>query len=250
LNRSTAGFLAFAWGLGTDTLVPGDYDNDNKTDTAVYRPVADSSQPDFFILRSNGFVVSGLSWGLPGDVAVVADYDNDGRTDAAVFRPSNNTWYAHKSSDAGVIIVNHGQAGDVPVAGNFGGDAAADFTVYRAGTWMSQFAGGGSLNTPLGQAGDILVPADYSGDNVDDVAVFRPSTGVWHVRNSTGGAITTTLWGISTDVPVPGDYDGDGKDDFAIYRNGQWWILASTAGISTQPFGAATDKPIERQDIP
>jgi hypothetical protein len=254
LNRSTLGFVALAWGLGTDTLVPGDYDNDNKTDVAIYRPVADGSQPDFYILNSNGFVVSGLSWGLPGDIAVVADYDNDGRTDAAVYRPSNATWYAHRSSDAGVIIATTGIVGatQVPVAGNFGGSPAADFTFINTGNsrLYINIQGGGTTEVGWGISGDIFTPADYTGDNVDDFASFRPSTGQWMIRDSVTGMVSNFAWGQNGDIPVPGDYDGDGKDDLAIVRNGQWWILGSTAGISTQPFGFGTDKPIERSYIP
>src|SRR6185295_2380427 len=34
VNRSTAGFFAVKWGLGTDQIIPGDYDGDGKADTA------------------------------------------------------------------------------------------------------------------------------------------------------------------------------------------------------------------------
>ena len=249
LNRSSAGFQVIKWGISTDTLVPGDYDNDNKTDTAIFRADANPANPDFYILNSNGFTVSGVSWGTTGDTPVVADYDNDGKSDVAVFRSSDNTWYILRSG-GGITVTPFGIAGDVPVAGNFGGTAAADLTVYRAGTWMSQFTGGGSLNFALGAAGDILAPADFSGDNVDDFAVFRPSTGAWHVRNSTGGAVTITPWGSSGDVPAPGDYDGDGSDDLAIYRNGVWWVNRSSAGVLIQGFGISTDTAIPRRYLP
>jgi hypothetical protein len=97
LNQSTAGFGVIKWGVAGDTLVPGDYDGDNKTDTAVFRPNADSSQPDYFILRSNGFTVAGVSWGISGDIPVIGDYDADSKTDVTVYRPSSNTFFTLKS---------------------------------------------------------------------------------------------------------------------------------------------------------
>ncbi len=249
LNRSTSGFAVINWGLSSDVLTPGDYDGDGKADTAVFRANADSAQPDFYILNSNGFTLSGASWGIPGDIPVIADYDGDGKSDIAVFRPSNNTWYILKSG-GGTTVTVHGLAGDVPVAGDFDGDGKADLTVYRSGNWFSQLSGGGTSTIPLGSAGDILVPADYDGDNKDDIAVFRPSTGEWFVRNSSTGMVTITTWGTAGDVPVPGDYDGDGKDDYAIYRNGQWWLYRSTSGAATFTFGLGSDKAIPRAYIP
>jgi hypothetical protein len=250
LNQSTAGFGVLNWGISTDTLVPGDYDGDNKTDTAVFRATADPSQPDYYILNSNGFVVSGVSWGLAGDIPVVADYDNDGRTDIGVFRPSNNTFYI-LNSGGGTNIRAYGIAGDIPVAGDFIGDSSADIAIFRPSTntyWI--FNGSGDTVIPFGAAGDILVPADYDGDNKDDIAVFRPTTGQWIYRPSSGGATVFVAWGAAGDIPVPGDYDGDGTDDPAVYRNGTWWVNRSTAGVLVQNFGLTTDKAIPRHYLP
>ncbi len=249
LQRSTAGFQVLNWGLAADVLTPGDYDGDNKTDTAIFRATADPAQPDFYILNSNGFTVSGASWGIAGDIPVVRDYDGDGKADVAVFRPSNSTWYIIKSG-GGTVIEVYGQAGDVPVAGDYDGDGKGDLAVYRSGTWLSQLSGGGTSSVALGSAGDVLVPADYDGDNKDDVAVFRPSTGQWFVVKSTDSMTVITNWGASGDVPVPGDYDGDGKDDYAVYRNGQWWLKQSTSGVAVSNFGLATDKAIPRSYVP
>ncbi len=250
LMRSTAGFQVLNWGLAADVLTPGDFDGDGKADTAVFRANADSAQPDFYILNSNGFTVSGASWGVAGDIPVVRDYDGDGKADIAIFRPSNSTWYVINSSGSPAnTITVYGQAGDVPVAGDFDGDGKGDLTVYRAGTWLSQLSGGGSSSVALGSGGDVLVPADYDGDNKDDVAVFRPS-GLWYVVRSTDAMTVITNWGAAGDVPVPGDYDGDGKDDYAIYRNGQWWLKQSTSGDAVSNFGVATDQAIPRAYVP
>jgi hypothetical protein len=169
LLRSQAGFGAITWGTAGDTLVPGDYDDDNKADTAVFRNGA------WFILRSSDMVFSAINWGLPTDVPVPGDYDDDGKTDAAVFRPSDNIWYINGSAGAQQFIP-WGQAGDVPVAGDFDGDGASDQTVFRAGTWLTRRSTDGMLvGTNWGLTTDLLVPADYDGDSKDDLAVFRPS---------------------------------------------------------------------------
>jgi hypothetical protein len=250
INRSTAGFVVLNWGISTDRLVPGDFDGDGKTDTAVFRPTADPSQPDFYILNSNGFTVSGVSWGVSGDVPVVGDYDDDGETDVAVFRPSDNTWYI-LNSGGGTNIRAYGIAGDIPVPADFIGDASTDIAVFRPSTnsyWI--FNGSGDTVIPFGAAGDFLVPADYDGDNKDDIAVFRPSTGQWIYIPSSGGPTVFRAWGAAGDIPVPGDYDGDGTDDLAIYRNGAWWLNSSTSGVSVQNFGISTDLAIPRQYLP
>jgi hypothetical protein len=250
LNQSTAGFGVIKWGVAGDTLVPGDYDGDNKTDTAVFRPNADPSQPDYFILRSNGFTVAGVSWGLSGDIPVIGDYDGDSKTDIAVYRPSSNTFFI-LNSGGGTTVKVYGVASDVPVAGDFVGDAKTDIAIFRPSTntyWI--FNGSGDTVVPFGSGGDILVPADYNGDNKDDIAVFRSSTGQWIYQPSGGGATVFVNWGTAGDVPVPGDYDGDNKDDFAIYRNGQWWLLRSTSGVLVQNFGLGSDTAIPRRYLP
>src|SRR5690606_30216478 len=152
INQSTDGFMALNWGVAADALVPADYDNDGKTDTAIFRANDDPSQPDFYILNSDGYTVSGYSWGVTGDVPVVADYDNDGRADVAIYRPSDGMWFILKSSDGGNIIVSN--PGDTPVPGDYDGDGNADGIMFTAGTWAGALSGGGTVNSTFGQAGD------------------------------------------------------------------------------------------------
>ncbi len=249
LNRSTAGFSVINWGNATDALVPGDYDGDGKADTAIFRASNTGGVPDFYILNSNGFTLSGLEWGVPNDIPVAGDFDGDGKTDIAVFRPSNNVWYI-LNSGGGVSFTPYGQAGDIPLVADWDGDGKSDLSVKRGNTWLAALSNGGSVNVNFGLAGDLPVHADYDGDNKDDIAVFRPSNGTWYALKSSDGMTSIITFGTNGDVPVPGDYDGDGKDDQAIYRNGTWWVNASTSGASATNFGLMTDKPIPKQYLP
>ncbi len=241
LLQSTAGFSVLNWGLSIDVIVAEDFDGDGKTDTAVFRGTDDANSPDFWVLKSSDFTFTGAAWGVAGDIPAVADYDADGEADFAVYRPSNGTWYILPSTTGvPLIVVNPGQ---IPVPADYDGDGAADGIIYNNGNWVGQLSGGGSVNIPLGQAGDIPVPGDYDGDGKVDQAVFRPADGTWNPILSSTGQQISIQFGANGDIPVPGDYDGDGTEDQAIYRNGQWWVRGSTAGVSVQQFGIATDRP-------
>ena len=55
---------------------------------------------------------------MNGDSPAPGDYDGDGKFDPGIFRPSNSTWFANQST-AGVMIVQFGQPGDLPVPNAF-----------------------------------------------------------------------------------------------------------------------------------
>lgn len=248
IQASQTGFQAYGWGTNGDRIVPADYDHDGKTDAAIWRTVPGSNS-FFYVLKSDGFVFTAIPWGIEGDIPVVGDYDGDGLADYAVYRPSNNVWYVIKSG-GGLAIFSYGQPGDIPVVGDFDGDGKVDPTVFRFGTWITQRSTGGATFVSWGLSTDKLVPADYDGDGKDDYAIYRPSDGVWWVLRSSDGNVEINQWGISTDIPAVGDFDGDGKADRTVYRDGVWYILKSTGGVSFGFFGLAGDKPIPNGYLP
>lgn len=86
---------------------------------------------------------------------------------------------------------------------------------------------------------------DFDGDGRADVSVFNPTTGVWHILNSSAG-YREQQFAVGGDRLAPADYDNDGKTDIAIYRpsNKYWYLLGSSWGYVTFQFGNSEDLPV------
>jgi uncharacterized delta-60 repeat protein len=222
-----------------------DFNNDGKTDLAVFRP----SDGVWHTLDSFNTSYTPVAWGVSSDKLAPADYDGDGKTDRAVFR--NGTWYILQSSNAQVVYVQWGSAGDLPRPGDFNGDGQADFAVFRPadGTWYILYSNPiqpGNVAYSIvrfGQSGDAPLLADFDGDGKSDISVFR--NGTWYFIRSSDTSIGIVTFGLAGDIPVAGDYDGDGKSDIAVFRSGVWYVLRSSDNsLSSTQFGVATDKPV------
>lgn len=263
LTTPAGATLAYDWGLATDFFVPEDYDGDNKTDIAVWRPGAPGSS-EFYILQSNGFTVRRDVFGQSGDdPTVVGDYDGDGKADVAVYRSGlaaglPSTWFYRGSlTPTNITYAPWGQNGDFPAPGDYDGDGKNDFVIQRnsgggqAAFWHKLSAGGTPV-IPFGRAADVIVPGDYDGDGKTDLATVRGNAGGldWYVRNSSSAAISVRTFGLSTDFTTQGDYDGDGRTDLAVWRSSitpgtsTFWILGSTSGAASVPFGQNGDYPV------
>ncbi|MEO8074530.1 MAG: VCBS repeat-containing protein, partial [Acidobacteriota bacterium] len=107
VSGSSRGFYGFQFGNDTDKLVPADYDGDDKTDFAVFRP----SDGNWYIWCSSTNSLQTVNWGLASDSLVPADYDGDGKADITVYR--NGIWYIRQST-SGINYSYFGAGGDVP----------------------------------------------------------------------------------------------------------------------------------------
>lgn len=264
----TSGFYPVDWGLASDRIVPVDYDGDNKSDIAIWRPAAAGSAA-FYILNSSNGAVRIETFGQTGDdPSIVDDYDGDNKADLAVYRAGasagqQSIWYYRGSLNnpsGGTTFVPWGSNGDVPAPGDYDGDGKADYVIKRnSGGPQSVFW---SLRTTAGIGvvaygvpSDACVPGDYDGDGKTDIAVVRDAGGVlsWYfIPSSTGvpSAAPAAVFGLSTDSSAQGDYDGDGKTDFAVWRSSavpggsNFWVLGSTSGVTAQAFGQSGDSPV------
>ena len=220
-----------------------DFDGDDKTDIAIFRP----SNGQWWIQRSGGGGTFVSQFGASTDKIVPADFTGDGKADIAFWRPSTGNWFVLRSENFSFFAFPFGTNGDIPVPADFDNDGKADPAVFRPsnGTWYLQRSTAGIHIEQFGAPGDIPLPNDYDGDARADLAIFRPSNGQWWLNRSTAGVLAVTF-GSSTDKPTPGDFTGDGKTDVAIWRpsDGFWFVLRSDDfSFFAFPFGAVNDIP-------
>jgi hypothetical protein len=241
------------WGSGAldDRPVPGDYDGDQISDFAVWRPESGV----WFILRSTSGYANflAIAWGSGSvnDIPVPGDYDGDQKTDLAVWRPGSGMWFIKTSSSnftsSMVVTWGSGAAGDMPVPADYDGDGKADIAVWRPSSGQWFILRSHMNNSPAypfvvawgsGAVGDRPVVGDYDGDGAADLMVWRGPTGVWYQLPSSAeysqSSMGAMAWGLASvgDQPVAGDYDGDGRTDLAVWRGptGRWYVKTSPPG--------------------
>ncbi len=156
-----------------------------------------------------------------------------GSTDTiGVWRPSTQQFLLRNSNSAGGpdITIRFGNAGDLPVAGDWDGNGISDVGVFRPST--RQFllrlpaANNGEqvITINFGQAGDLPVAGDWNGDGIDTPGVFRADrTGTFLLTNSIANNSSPQpdhvfSFGRAGDLPLAGDWDADTIDTVGVFR--------------------------------
>ncbi len=141
-----------------------------------------------------------------------------------VFRPSTGKHSLHNSNKPGPpdFTTELGQAGDLPVAGDWNDDGFDTVGVFRPSIgqfFLTDIYVSIQHAFAFGQPGDLPVAGDWNGDGIDTVGVFRPSTGQFILTDTNGLSIDHVFnFGELGDLPVAGDWDGDGVDTVGFFR--------------------------------
>jgi hypothetical protein len=216
-NSNTTGGADLVVGLGEpgDLPVVGDWDGDGATDVGVYRP----SRGEFLLRLGSGAVVTVVG-GAEADLPVAGDWDGDGFDTVGFLREGGrvgqsffltNTRVEASTTPDFDIIVPAGEAGDLPLAGDWDGDQVDTVGLYRPSrrTFFEIDSAGVATSFAFGDAGDLPLAGDWDGNGTDDVGVFRPSNGTMHLTTDSGAtaAFVFTLQARG-DLPVGGNWDG------------------------------------------
>ncbi|MBV9958810.1 MAG: SBBP repeat-containing protein, partial [Acidobacteria bacterium] len=184
-----------------------------------------------------------------------------------VFNPPANQFRLRNSNTAGgaELTITFGQAGDIPVVGDWSGRGVKDPGVFRPSTGQFLIRKFTVVCNPFclpvpqiftinfGQNGDLPVAGDWNNDGIDSVGVFRPSAGQFFLADQNiqfPSVDHSPIFGTAGDLPIAGDFNGDSKDTVGVYRPsaGQFFmtnqdVLNPSVDISTI-FGAAEDLPV------
>jgi peptidoglycan hydrolase-like protein with peptidoglycan-binding domain len=163
-----------------------------------------------------------------------------------LFDPTVALWYLRDPA-GGTTRLQFGQAGDVPLTGDWDGDGVDSPGVYRADIgWLYLRDGHYQVTESYWlPAGDLLVVADTDGDGRDTVSVARE--GRLFVLDSLGTGPSGLEGGDPFPIPLPegtevlvgGDFDGDGVDEIAAAHHGQVDLVGRNGQTSLGYIGPA-----------
>ncbi len=231
---------------------PNDFDNDGKTDPAVYIPSLNlfayrpsGGGPD--VLVPFGTIGSGNTLPSPGT------YDGLGITELGVYLPILGA-FAYRPTNSGTTgdqinffgIAGRGQT--IPAPADYTGAGFTEEGVYLPSIGSFAYLTNQPtqvykvVTVPFGTPGadnSIPVPADYDGAGHDEIAVYLPALGAFAYRpaGTHGEADVIALFGsrgVGDSIPVPGDYDGSGHTELAVY-------LPNLGAFAYRPYGTTGD---------
>jgi len=240
---------AIALGQSGDIPVTGDWNGDGRKKAGIFRN-------GLWVLDYNGngqwdgtTIDRAYFLGQAGDIPVVGDWNGSGFDKIGIFRNGlwvldyngNGQWDgpgapANPNADVAYTL---GQAGDVPVVGDWNGSGWSKFGVFRNGLWVLDYNGnfqwdGTSIDraASLGQSGDVPVVGDWNGSGKSKIGIFRNGLWVldyngnfqWDGPGAPGNPnvdVAYTL-GQTGDTPVVGDWNASGWSKIGVFRNGLW----------------------------
>lgn len=130
------------------TPVPGDYNNDGRSEIAVFN---DRTFKVWLPPYSPAYTAPNITQSLDVDLPAPGDYDGDGKTDFAGTKAvaGRLIWRIKYSVSGNEAETDFGYATDKPVPGDYDGDGKTDIAVWRAsdGGWWIMYSASGTVGS-------------------------------------------------------------------------------------------------------
>jgi hypothetical protein len=173
---------------------------------------------------------------------------------------NSQTFYFDVWHDTGVgtglNTSSFGNAGDIPISGDWDGTGKKRIGVFRNGTWLLDINNNGAFDAgdkivTFGQAGDLPVVGDWNGTGRLKLGLYRQGTFILDLSGHLSGVATgltdaTFAFGLATDTPVAADWNHSGATKVGVFRAGQWLLDFSGvhAPTAAYTYGQAGDIPV------
>lgn len=121
------------------------------------------------------------------------------------------------------IRFRFGQAGDIPVMGDWNGDGVHTVGVVRGNRWLlrnSNTPGPPHLSFSFGAPDDIPVVGDWTGSGRTGIGMKRKRSNRWRLRNRAlpGRPDIDFRFGGVNDIPITGDWNNNGISGVGVVR--------------------------------
>jgi hypothetical protein len=152
-----------------------------------------------------------------------------------------------------------GQAGDLPIVGDWNKTGTTKLGVFRKGLWILDTNDNGVIDAGdrqfyFGQTGDIPVVGDWDGTGTVKAGLFRQGMFILDVSGHLTGIPTGKIdwwfyYGLPTDIPVTGDWGSTGVTKVGVFRDGAWYLDVNNAHVwnpagLTYTYGGTGDSPV------
>jgi hypothetical protein len=190
----------FAYGLGSDTQLVGDVNQDGVEDVIIVR------DGWWFVDTDQDYICDDLfKYGAADDIPLVGDINQDGATDT--IRVRDGWWFVDTDyNHAPDIIFPYGDPTDKPLVGAVNQDGKTDTIVVRDGLWIidTDFDHVANVAVPYGDpTKDIQLAGDIDLNGKGDMIVVR--NGLWIVDTDFDQIADYVFpYGLGADTPLVG----------------------------------------------
>lgn len=171
-----------------------------------------------------------------------------------------DTWHntGYNGPNITLQTSSFGQAGDLPIAGDWTGSGVKRLGAFRNGVWYLDINGNGIFDAgdktvAFGQAGDLPVVGDWNGTGKIKLGLFRNGMFILDLSGHLSGVATGLSdaqfnFGQAGDIPVAADWNQSGTTKVGIFRSGLWLVDNSGSRIysdaTSYQYGQAGDLPV------